>query len=64
MSEEQAAPATRTRKFGRHVLAAAILLVCAYVLFHLLIGVVITILTVIAVAAAIIGIIWAVHVIF
>ena len=41
-----------------------ILLICAYLLFHLLIGIVVTILTVVLVAIAIIGVIWAVHVIF
>ena len=68
MSEEltasPATPPSRTRKFGRHIFAAAILLICAYLLFHLLIGIVVTVLTVVLVAAAIIGVIWAVHVIF
>jgi hypothetical protein len=62
MSEEQVE--SRTTKLGHHVLAGLILLVCAYLLFHLLFGIVVTILTAVVVVVAVIGVVWAVRVLF
>ncbi len=49
---------------GRHAVAALILLVCAYLLFHLLFGVVVFVATILAVVVGIIGAIWAIRVLF
>jgi hypothetical protein len=65
MSEvEGSTTKSRTHNLGRHALAALILLVCAIVLFHLLFGVVIFVITVAAVVLAIAGVLWAIHVLF
>jgi hypothetical protein len=65
MSEERPEPhQSRTNAFGRHALAALILLVCAYLLFHLLFHLVIFVATIAAVVVAIIGAIWAIRVLF
>ncbi|MGD0981923.1 MAG: hypothetical protein ABR946_10665 [Solirubrobacteraceae bacterium] len=63
MTEEQPAE-SRTRSFGRHALAAVVLLVCAYLLFHLLFHLVIFVATIAAVVVAIIGAVWAIRVLF
>jgi hypothetical protein len=52
------------QSFGRHALAALVLLVCAWILLHLLFHVVIVVATIIAVVVAIIGAVWAVRVLF
>jgi hypothetical protein len=62
MSEEQ--KQSRTSTFGRHAAAALILLVCAWLLFHLLFHIVVVVATLAAVAVAIVGAIWAVRVLF
>jgi Flp pilus assembly protein TadB len=54
----------RMQSFGRHALAALVLLVCAWILLHLLFHVVIVVATIIAVVVAIIGAVWAVRVLF
>ncbi|HEX2701813.1 MAG TPA: hypothetical protein VHM72_00065 [Solirubrobacteraceae bacterium] len=63
MSEEPHSE-SRTKSFGRHALAALVLLVCAYLLFHLLFHLVIFVATIAAVVVAIIGAIWAIRVLF
>jgi hypothetical protein len=63
MSEE-APKSSRIHDLGRHAVAALILLVCAYLLFHLLFGLVIFVATIAAVVVAIIGAIWAIRVLF
>ncbi|MGA2470011.1 MAG: hypothetical protein ABSG64_04900 [Solirubrobacteraceae bacterium] len=62
MSEEHTE--SRMTKLGHHVLAALVLLVCAYLLLHLLFGLVVFLATIVAVAVAIVGAIWAVRVLF
>jgi hypothetical protein len=52
------------QSFGRHALAGLVLLVCAWILLHLLFHVVIVVATIIAVVVAIIGAVWAVRVLF
>ncbi len=52
------------QSFGRHALAALVLLVCGWLLLHLLFHVVIVVATIIAVVVAIIGAVWAVRVLF
>jgi membrane protein YdbS with pleckstrin-like domain len=64
MTEDQPHAASRTQSFGRHALAAVVLLICAFLLFHLLFHLVIFIATVAAVVVAVIGAIWAIHVLF
>lgn len=65
MSEERTERADSwVHNLGRHVLAALILLVCAYLLFHLLFGVVVFVATILAVVVGIIGAIWAIRVLF
>ncbi|MGD0198162.1 MAG: hypothetical protein ABSC56_09695 [Solirubrobacteraceae bacterium] len=65
MSEEHTEPAaSRMHNLGRHVVAALILVVCAYLLFHLLFGIVVFVATIAAVVVAIIGAIWAIRVLF
>ena len=55
---------SRAQSFGRHALAALVLLVCAWLLLHVLFHVVIVVATIIAVVVAIIGAIWALRVLF
>ena len=55
---------SRVQSFGRHALAAVVLLVCAWLLLHLLFHVVIVIATIVAVIVAIIGAVWAVRTLF
>ena len=64
MNEEHTEPRSRMQSFGRHALAALVLLVCAWLLLHLLFHVVVVIATIIAVVVAIIGAVWAVRVLF
>jgi len=65
MSEEHTERADSwLHNIGRHVIAALILLVCAYLLFHLLFGIVVFVATIAAVVVAIIGAIWAIRVLF
>jgi uncharacterized RDD family membrane protein YckC len=55
---------SRTKSFGRHALAALVLVICAFLLFHLLFHVVIFVATIAAIVVAIIGAIWAIRVLF
>ena len=55
---------SRVQSFGRHALAAVVLLVCAWLLLHLLFHVVIVVATIVAVIVAIIGAVWAVRTLF
>jgi hypothetical protein len=64
MSQAEEPTPSRMHNLGRHALAAMILLICAYLLFHLLFGIVVFVATIAAVAVAIIGAIWAIHVLF
>jgi len=65
MSEERTErDGSWVHSLGRHVLAALILLVCAYLLFHLLFGLVVFVATILAVVVGIIGAIWAIRVLF
>ena len=52
------------QSFGRHALAALVLLVCAWLLLHVLFHVLLWVATLIAVIVAIIGAVWAVRVLF
>jgi len=54
----------RMQSFGRHALAALVLLVCAWLLLHLLFHVLLWVATLVAIVVAIIGAIWAVRVLF
>ena len=54
----------RLHSFGRHALAAVVLLICAWLLLHLLFHVVIVVATIVAVVVAIIGAVWAVRTLF
>jgi hypothetical protein len=63
MSEERTEP-SRLHNLGRHVLAALVLLVCAYLLLHLLFHLVIFVATIVAIVVAIVGAIWAIRVLF
>jgi putative flippase GtrA len=54
----------RMHSFGRHALAALVLLVCAWLLLHLLFHVLLWVATLVAIVVAIIGAIWAVRVLF
>lgn len=49
---------------GRHVLAALVLLICAFLLLHFLFGVIVFVATIVAIVVAIIGAIWAIRVFF
>jgi hypothetical protein len=62
MSEEAAD--TRTRRFGRKAAAVLVLLVAAWLLFHLLFGFVIFVATILAVVVAVAAGIWAVRELF
>jgi hypothetical protein len=62
MTEERTP--SRVHDFGRHAVAALVLLICAYLLFHLLFHLVIFVATIAAVVVAIIGAIWAIRVLF
>ncbi len=62
MSDEQ--KPSRLHSMGRHVLAALVLLVCAYLLLHLLFHVVIFVATIVAIVVAVAGAIWAIRVLF
>ncbi len=62
MNEEQTP--TRLQSLGRHALAALVLVVCGWLLLHILFHVVIVVATIIAVVVAIIGAVWAVRVLF
>jgi hypothetical protein len=64
MNEEQTEPQSRMHSFGRHALAALVLLVCAWLLLHILFHVVVVVATIIAVVVAIIGAVWAIRVLF
>ena len=49
---------------GRHALAGVVLLICAWLILHILFHVILAVATVVAVVIAIIGAIWAIHVLF
>ena len=55
---------SRIETLRHHALAALVLLVCAWLLLHLVFHVVIVAATIIAVVVAIIGAVWAVRVLF
>jgi hypothetical protein len=52
------------RSFGRHALGALVLLVCAWILLHLLFHIVIAVATIIVVVVALVGAVWAVRALF
>jgi len=54
----------RMHSLGRHAIAGLVLLVCAWLLLHILFHVVIVVATIVAVVVAIIGAIWAIRVLF
>ncbi len=64
MNEEHTESPSRVQSFGRHALAALVLLVCAWILLHILFHVVVVVATILAVVVAIIGAVWAVRVLF
>jgi len=65
MSEEHAEPADSwIHSLGRHVLAAIVLLICAFLLLHFLFGLIVFVATIVAVVVAIIGAIWAIRILF
>jgi energy-coupling factor transporter transmembrane protein EcfT len=64
MSEVEEPAESWTHNLGRRALAVLILLVCAYLLFHLLFGIVVFVATIAAVAVAVVGVIWAIRVLF
>ena len=65
MTEERTEPADSwIHNLGRHVLAALVLLVCAFLLLHFLFGLILFVATIIAVVVAIIGAIWAIRILF
>jgi len=65
MNQQQAdPPPTRLQSLGRHALAALVLLVCGWLLLHILFHVVIVVATIIAVVVAIIGAVWAMRILF
>jgi hypothetical protein len=55
---------SRMHSLKRHALAALVLVVCAWLLLHILFHVVVVVATIVAVVVAIIGAVWAVRVIF
>ncbi len=64
MNEEHTESPSRVQSLGRHALAALVLLVCAWLLLHILFHVVVVVATIIAVVVAIIGAVWAIRVLF
>jgi Flp pilus assembly protein TadB len=54
----------RMQSLGRHALAALVLLVCAWLILHVLFHVLLWVATLLAVVVAIIGAVWAVRVLF
>jgi len=63
MTQEQQ-PQSRAHNLGRHALAALVLLICAWLILHILFHVILVVATIVAVVVAIIGAIWAIHVLF
>jgi hypothetical protein len=55
---------TTMSSFGRHALAAVVLLICAWIILHVLFHVVVVVATILAVVVAVIGAIWAIRVLF
>jgi len=65
MSEEHTERADSwIHNLGRHVLAALVLLICAFLLLHFLFGVIVFVATIVAIIVAIIGAIWAIRILF
>ncbi len=64
MNEQPAPKESRLHTFGRHVLAAGVLLVCGIILFHFLFHLILWLAAVIAIIVAIIGAVWAIRVLF
>jgi hypothetical protein len=62
--QRQTQPGGTMQSFGRHALAAVVLLICAWIILHVLFHVVIVVATILAVVVAIIGAIWAIRVLF
>jgi Flp pilus assembly protein TadB len=54
----------RMHSLGRHALAALVLLICAWLLLHVLFHVLLWVATLLAIVVAIIGAVWAVRVLF
>jgi len=52
------------QSLGRHALAVLVLLVCAWLILHVLFHVLLWVATILAVVVAIIGAVWAVRVLF
>jgi Flp pilus assembly protein TadB len=63
MNEEQQ-PQSHMHTLGRHAIAAVVLLICAWLVLHILFHVILVVATIVAVVVAIIGAIWAIHVLF
>jgi len=63
MNEEQPQP-SHMQSLGRHALAALVLLICAWLILHILFHVILVVATIVAVVVAIIGAAWAIHVLF
>jgi hypothetical protein len=63
MNEEQQ-PRSHMQSLGRHVVAALVLLVAAWLILHILFHVILVVATIVAVIVAIIGAAWAIHVLF
>jgi hypothetical protein len=63
MNEEQQPP-SHMHSLGRHALAALVLLICAWLILHILFHVILVVATIVAVVVAIIGAVWAIHVLF
>jgi hypothetical protein len=64
MSDQPAPKESRMQSFGRHVMAAVVLLVCALILLHFAFHLILWLATVVAIIVAIIGAIWAIRVLF
>jgi uncharacterized RDD family membrane protein YckC len=65
MTEEASEPReSRIRAWGRRALAVFVLLIAAWLLFHLLFHLVVFVATILAVVVAIVAGIWAVRVLF
>jgi hypothetical protein len=62
--EQQPQSQSRMHSLGRHALAGLVLLICAWLILHILFHVILVVATIVAVVVAIIGAIWAIHTLF
>jgi hypothetical protein len=62
--QQQRQPENTMQSFGRYALAAVVLLICAWIILHVLFHIVVVVATILAVVVAIIGAIWAIRVLF